>query len=151
MKEVCCLCACGFLLLFSSSISHSFPYLPPPSLSSLSPIPPLLSPPIPPPSLPPSFPPSSPPSVTTPCDVNNGGCSHICVSRPCRNGEGLEVVCMCPVGYPLMRDKRTCQSSEFCVCVCGGGGGVYVHVHGKLSNKTPPHGHVPVSTNALFF
>ena len=57
---------------------------------------------------------------------------------------------MCPVGYPLMGDKRTCQPSEFCVCVWGGGG-VHVHVHGKLSNKTPPHGHVPVSTNAVFF
>ena len=30
---------------------------------------------------------------------------------------------MCPVGYPLMRDKRTCQPSEFCLCVWGGGGG----------------------------
>ena len=34
---------------------------------------------------------------------------------------------MCPVGYPLKSDGRTCQSSEFsvcvCVCVCGGGGG----------------------------
>ena len=36
---------------------------------------------------------------------------------------------MCPVGYPLMSDKRTCQPSEFCVCVCvsvGGGGGLWV-------------------------
>ena len=69
MKEVCCLCACGFLLLFSSCISHSFPYLPPSSLSSLSPIPPLSSHPpsllpFPPPPPPPPPPPS--PSDRTP-------------------------------------------------------------------------------------
>ena len=51
---------------------------------------------------------------------------------------------MCPVGYPLMRDKRTCQPSEFClcVCVCGGGGGV--HVHGLTKESI-----VPLSTREM--
>ena len=151
MKEVCCLCACGFLLLFSSSISHSSPYLPPSSFSSLS-LPSLLSPPIPPPSLLPSL----PPSLSLPPSHDSMRCEqwwlYIATSVSpdhIRMGKGWRLS-VCPVGYPLMRDKRTCQFSEFCVCVCGGGG-VHVHVHGKLSNKTPPHGHVPVSTNALFF
>ena len=48
---------------------------------------------------------------------------------------------MCPVGYPLMRDKRTCQPSEFCVCVCvcGGGGGVYMYIYmGNFLTKHHP-------------
>ena len=59
---------------------------------------------------------------------------------------------MCPVGYPLMRDKRTCQPSEFCVWGGGGGrvggggggGGEGVHVHGLTKESI-----VPLSTREM--
>uniref|UniRef100_A0A915PQD1 EGF-like domain-containing protein n=1 Tax=Setaria digitata TaxID=48799 RepID=A0A915PQD1_9BILA len=43
------------------------------------------------------------PEGVSPCQTNNGGCSHICVKLP--NGERG---CVCPVGYELQADNTTC-------------------------------------------
>uniref|UniRef100_A0A8R1TUT8 EGF-like domain-containing protein n=1 Tax=Onchocerca volvulus TaxID=6282 RepID=A0A8R1TUT8_ONCVO len=43
------------------------------------------------------------PEGISPCQTNNGGCSHICVKLP--NGERS---CICPVGYELQVDRATC-------------------------------------------
>lgn len=37
------------------------------------------------------------------CQVNNGGCSHLCLTRP------KDYVCLCPIEYELAADKRTCR------------------------------------------
>ena len=37
-----------------------------------------------------------------PCDVNNGGCSHVCKKK------GDEVLCECPIGFELARNTKTC-------------------------------------------
>ncbi|CAB4069882.1 FBN1 [Lepeophtheirus salmonis] len=39
------------------------------------------------------------------CSVNNGGCSHICKSTE----SGLHHRCMCPSGFKLKTDARTCK------------------------------------------
>jgi sugar lactone lactonase YvrE len=48
-------------------------------------------------------------SATTPCSVNNGRCSDVCVAQGKRSG-AVKASCMCPVGYPLLDDGRTCAS-----------------------------------------
>lgn len=44
------------------------------------------------------------PIVPTPCDINNGGCSHLCLLAP---GE-IRTSCACPTGVRLLVDKKTC-------------------------------------------
>ena len=48
----------------------------------------------------------------TPCSRNNGGCSHVCVTKY-RDSSRVRQVCMCPIGYPLLSNKRTCASGEY--------------------------------------
>ena len=45
-------------------------------------------------------------SVSTPCDVNNGGCSHLCLL----NSKGY--VCTCPTGIALKEDNKTCENGN---------------------------------------
>lgn len=46
-------------------------------------------------------------SVSTPCNVNNGGCSHLCLL----NSNGY--VCTCPTGIALKEDNKTCENGNF--------------------------------------
>lgn len=45
------------------------------------------------------------PPVTTPCAVENGGCSHLCLRSP--NPSGFS--CTCPTGINLRVDGKTCS------------------------------------------
>lgn len=45
------------------------------------------------------------PPVTTPCAVDNGGCSHLCLRSP--NPSGFS--CTCPTGINLLLDGKTCS------------------------------------------
>ena len=51
-------------------------------------------------------------SDTHPCWINNGGCSHLCLTTPSEKAR-LVVSCKCPTGFVLMSDKKTCQSCKF--------------------------------------
>lgn len=51
--------------------------------------------------------------VRSPCAVNNGGCSHLCLLAPPPKGSS----CACPTGINLQKDGKTCA-------------------HGKLSKST---------------
>ena len=46
---------------------------------------------------------SDAPLVETSCDVNNGGCDHVC------SDTGMGVSCHCREGYRLLSDGATCQ------------------------------------------
>lgn len=39
-----------------------------------------------------------------PCKINNGGCSHLCLSQPSRRG----MTCACPTHYQLAKDGVSC-------------------------------------------
>uniref|UniRef100_A0A8C1TDN1 Low density lipoprotein receptor-related protein 4 n=1 Tax=Cyprinus carpio TaxID=7962 RepID=A0A8C1TDN1_CYPCA len=43
-------------------------------------------------------------TVQTPCSVNNGGCSHLCLLAPAPKGSS----CACPTGINLQADGKTC-------------------------------------------
>ncbi|XP_078669811.1 low-density lipoprotein receptor-related protein 4-like isoform X3 [Branchiostoma floridae x Branchiostoma belcheri] len=45
--------------------------------------------------------------VPSPCQVGNGGCSHLCLIAPLSSGRGYS--CACPTGVTLLGDDRTCQ------------------------------------------
>lgn len=45
------------------------------------------------------------PPVTTPCAVENGGCSHLCLRSPSPSGFS----CTCPTGINLLLDGKTCS------------------------------------------
>lgn len=42
--------------------------------------------------------------VQTPCSVNNGGCSHLCLLAPAPKSSS----CACPTGINLQADGKTC-------------------------------------------
>ncbi|XP_078701573.1 prolow-density lipoprotein receptor-related protein 1-like isoform X3 [Branchiostoma floridae x Branchiostoma belcheri] len=42
------------------------------------------------------------------CDINNGGCSHICQPWP------MGVVCLCPSDLRLGADNKTCEEVKWC-------------------------------------
>lgn len=44
-----------------------------------------------------------------PCSVNNAGCSHTCLSTMGR------VFCLCPDGFILEDDWKTCQGNRICL------------------------------------
>ena len=44
--------------------------------------------------------------ASSPCAVNNGGCSHFCVARTV----GFE--CVCPTGLTVKEDGKTCEDSK---------------------------------------
>merc|ERR1712240_825014 len=44
------------------------------------------------------------PPHPSPCDQNNGGCSHLCLMSPRASG----YACACPTGVRLRDDGRTC-------------------------------------------
>ncbi|XP_028649665.2 low-density lipoprotein receptor-related protein 4 isoform X1 [Erpetoichthys calabaricus] len=46
------------------------------------------------------------PPVNSPCNVNNGGCSHLCLLAPLPKGSS----CACPTGINLQSDGKTCAS-----------------------------------------
>lgn len=48
------------------------------------------------------------PIVRTPCEVNNGGCSHLCLLAPLPKGYS----CTCPTGINLQSDGKTCSHGE---------------------------------------
>ncbi|GAB0086083.1 Low-density lipoprotein receptor-related protein [Sergentomyia squamirostris] len=39
---------------------------------------------------------------SSPCAIDNGGCTHLCFNRP------HDYVCRCPINYELAADRRTC-------------------------------------------
>ena len=41
--------------------------------------------------------------ASSPCSVNNGGCSHFCVAKT----SGYE--CVCPTGLAVKQDGKTCK------------------------------------------
>ena len=41
------------------------------------------------------------------CEVNNGGCSHLCLFRR------VGVKCACPAGMELLADKKSCIGKHF--------------------------------------
>lgn len=49
--------------------------------------------------------------VSSPCTVNNGGCSHFCVPKT----SGYE--CVCPTGLTVKQDGKTCNESK---CIFSG-------------------------------
>ena len=55
--------------------------------------------------------------VSNQCNINNGGCSHFCVLTSSSS------LCVCPTGYALKQDGRTCENSKsflaafFSLCV----------------------------------
>lgn len=44
------------------------------------------------------------PLLSHPCEINNGGCSHLCLLAPSPPG----FTCSCPIGIKLTNDNRTC-------------------------------------------
>ena len=44
--------------------------------------------------------------ASSPCSVNNGGCSHFCVAKT----SGYE--CVCPTGLAVKQDGKTCKDSK---------------------------------------
>ncbi len=44
------------------------------------------------------------------CQINNGGCSHLCLRN---SAKGYS--CLCPTGMILFNDEKTCNSSEFSI------------------------------------
>jgi low density lipoprotein receptor-related protein 5/6 len=49
-------------------------------------------------------------SAFSPCkNKRNGGCSYVCVTRARKSGV-VKPGCLCPIGYPLLDDERTCAS-----------------------------------------
>ena len=44
--------------------------------------------------------------ASSPCAINNGGCSHFCVARTV----GFE--CVCPTGVLVKQDGKTCEDSK---------------------------------------
>lgn len=61
------------------------------------------------------------PNYPNPCGSNNGGCSHLCLLAPPKDGE-VTYTCACPNQFYLLPDNRTCQHN----CTtgqhrCGGG------------------------------
>lgn len=42
------------------------------------------------------------------CQLNNGGCSHTCVSL------GVTTFCSCPTGFVLDKDWKTCMDIDEC-------------------------------------
>lgn len=42
--------------------------------------------------------------IKSPCDENNGGCSHLCLIKP--KGHS----CACPIGINLQADQKTCEN-----------------------------------------
>ncbi|KAI2662129.1 Low-density lipoprotein receptor-related protein 4 [Labeo rohita] len=47
-------------------------------------------------------------TVQTPCLVNNGGCSHLCLLAPAPKGSS----CACPTGINLQADGKTCTHGD---------------------------------------
>lgn len=56
----------------------------------------------------PTYPFFPPYLVSTPCALENGGCSHLCLRSPNPNGFS----CTCPTGINLMTDGKTCSPGE---------------------------------------
>ena len=49
--------------------------------------------------------------VSSPCEINNGGCDQICV-----NGRQGLVICKCRENYNLLSDFKTCLLSDLFQC-----------------------------------
>ena len=47
------------------------------------------------------------PATVNPCEVNNGGCQHLCVIAPAHQPS-----CLCNYGYHLSADNKTCDSID---------------------------------------
>ena len=47
--------------------------------------------------------------VKSPCAVNNGGCSHLCLLA-----SGGNYSCACPTGIALLSDQKTCEDGKEC-------------------------------------
>uniref|UniRef100_T1J651 EGF-like domain-containing protein n=1 Tax=Strigamia maritima TaxID=126957 RepID=T1J651_STRMM len=48
------------------------------------------------------------PKAVTPCDKNNGGCSHLCLL----SSKGRRFSCACPTGVKLLEDNATCANGS---------------------------------------
>ncbi|XP_013781727.1 low-density lipoprotein receptor-related protein 2-like [Limulus polyphemus] len=52
------------------------------------------------------------PPVTNPCEVNNGGCEHMCVVTPSAEEYGLGYRCVCSIGFEISPNGRSCTRVE---------------------------------------
>jgi sugar lactone lactonase YvrE len=84
--------------------------------------------------------------VRTPCSEDNGGCSHICVTRPHSSGR-LTASCLCPTGLKMKEDGRTCANEVT----------KFLLVPDKFSLKmisldvdSPVHTHIPITGSHQF-
>ncbi|KAG8187374.1 hypothetical protein JTE90_016920 [Oedothorax gibbosus] len=48
------------------------------------------------------------PTVDSPCKMNNGGCSHLCLIAPTPKA----YACKCPTGILLQKDQKTCAKGK---------------------------------------
>ena len=48
-------------------------------------------------------------SVDNPCELQNGGCDHICVLSHTSDNNGLGYKCLCDPGYSITVDGKTCE------------------------------------------
>uniref|UniRef100_A0A7N6BYU7 EGF-like domain-containing protein n=1 Tax=Anabas testudineus TaxID=64144 RepID=A0A7N6BYU7_ANATE len=75
--------------------------------------------------------------VHNPCDVNNGGCSHLCLLAPAPKGSS----CACPTGINLQTDGKTCTpgTDNLCLFLCLLVVLRMLHSEGYVLQKLPLH------------
>ncbi|KAJ8679807.1 hypothetical protein QAD02_015594 [Eretmocerus hayati] len=53
-------------------------------------------------------------STSKPCEINNGGCQHMCLSKFSSDPKNLTHRCICHVGWELSQDSKNCtEVKEF--------------------------------------
>lgn len=72
-------------------------------------------------------------NVTNPCQVNNGGCSHLCLLAPVGG-----VNCACPTGRKLKPDNLMCAEGELNMFLLR----QIFNVSSQVSNVSSSHGQV---------
>jgi hypothetical protein len=65
--------------------------------------------------------------VKSPCSVNNGGCSHLCLLA-----SGGNYSCACPTGVVLLSDQKTCEDGKEFARIKFYSVNTYVRYHGNV-------------------